>query len=362
MDNEGTYTFEFNTGGNTGNLDIGWNAYLDDLGKPVPLTSGFKSSDKIYPYFGLYEIKLDNYDFDYVDSYEFEYVESEFSDSGYRLFGDSFFSSYCSDVNLNYSGYSCSCERSNHGYDKCKHRHVLLSLVTDEQEQKEYNFKSADEEYATMIYISDGKPTGQQINDVITNIYKANNNYEFTLVKNTKFKDGTLDKHGYWYLDTKKYKLPLSKSSYEYIYKNPSKIDIDSYEENLYQECLWGNTEIGRWYPSDDITLIPVNNNLNLEFNFNNGDTIYNNNKLLINYSQSYAACSHNLYNCNWETRSVYHPAEGYYNTIYDNDLYDYHSEWVETKPSWTENIRKYYFDCNRNYITNNNFSKQISK
>ena len=139
----------------------------------------------------------------------------------------------------------------------------------------------------------------------------------------------------------------------ESLYNSKNNIEICGYESDLYQEYLWGNTKIGRWYPSRDTNLKDYKENINFEIYFTNGDTNYENNVLSLKYKQKYAYCSHNLYSTNWETRSVYHNKEGYYN-IYD--------EWVVTKPSWTENIRKYWFDCNKNYITNDNFSTKISK
>ena len=356
VDNDGVYTIEFNTGGNTGNYDIGWNAVLNgDTIETIP--SDQKSDSNIYPVFALKDLYLENIGVEFFSS-EIEYHTSGYDDSGYKLLGDSFFSSYSND--LNYSEYCCGCERLNHGKNMCKHRHVLLSFYTDIDNEKEYKYKSYFNDYVTMIYISDGKPTEQQYTDVLYNLFTANSNYNFKLLKSIEYNDGG-SSHGYWYVNTHDIKMPLQLGE-ELLYNSKDNIHICGYESDLYQEYLWGNTSIGRWYPSSDITLKDYKENINFEIYFTNGDTNYENNVLSLKYKQKYAYCSHNLYSTNWETRSVYHRAEGYYNTIYDNELYDYHSVWVETKPSWTENIRKYYFDCNRNYITNDNFSKKISK
>ena len=53
VDNEGTYTIEFNTGGNSGNLDIGWNAVFNKKNEPVLIQQGQNSDENIYPYFSL---------------------------------------------------------------------------------------------------------------------------------------------------------------------------------------------------------------------------------------------------------------------------------------------------------------------
>lgn len=207
-----------------------------------------------------------------------------------------------------------------------------------------------------LFYVSKGKPNDTDYKNLLDKMFTSGE-HNFKLINNYEHHHAGNYEHTSKIPATVDVNLNVIQKE-KVISKNPEELYysiFDSYYEGLtYADYLFGNIKCGEWYPSKDITLHNYKDNMKFELTFKNGDTNFGNQKLIINYSQKFSYCHHNLYKPYFKTKSIYHPAKGHID--YNKD------EWILDSPSYYENVYKYWYDNDFNWETNKNYSKIISR
>ena len=329
IDNDGNYTIEFNTGGESGNFDIGWNSILKD-NIPVPIPAGQISDSNIYPYFSLKE-PLIYYNNVFLSDFYFENTPDSILSTGqnkdnwkdkkwnpctgYTVTSDSWFPSVNYQKDSNWKDYKCTCNYSGTYHDGlyshkfthnslCEKRYVLLALEAYE------DYDIVFENDYLLFYISKGKPEESVYKTFLDKLFTSGE-HEFTFINSiTHYNDDDFH-HTSKIPGTINKTVTITKGEILF-FENSGELNntlfSSYYEGNIYSDYLYGNTKYGEWYPSKSIEL---NNfaNFNLILKFNNGDTLLENDILNINYSQKYSYCYHNMYITKWYNKRIYHPA-----------------------------------------------------
>ena len=298
--------------------------------------------------------ELDGYGDDAID-YQVPSGKYDKGNNGFLLTSDSFF---CAQDKISYpycwENYTSDCSGFSLSYYNscCRNRHVVFATCTLNNVSK-YDLKNEVYLYynginnSLIFYISQNRPSSNDIKLFMNNITTAGkHNFKVLYGHYTYHGDPGNHNNENPSIREMELEIKIDKNNGTIYEEKNDLIDLfpGHYERSLFIDYLWGNKNIGSWYPSDDVTLVPYLNNLNLQINFKNGDTPLSGNKINIRYNQKYSYCFHGLFNPAFVTKSLFHPAEGHYD--YNKD------EWIEDSPSYYESIYKYWYDVNKNDLT----------
>ena len=212
---------------------------------------------------------------------------------GFLLTSDSFF---CAQDNISYpycwKNYTSDCSgfSLSHHNSCCKNRHVVFAACTLNNISK-YNKNNEVYLYdngiynSLIFYISQNKPSSNDIKLFMDNITTAGK-HNFKLLYGHYTYHGDPGNHNNENPSIREMELEIKidKNNGTFYKEKKDLFDLfpGHYEKSLLIDYLWGNKNIGSWYPTDDVTLEPYLNNLNLQINFKNGDTSLTGNKLNI--------------------------------------------------------------------------------